>query len=592
MTMIRRYFGAVLFFAVTLFTTAQAADIEANLRQHENYLAADAREGRGIGTKGLDEAADYIAAEFKSIGLIPAFDTSYFQPFDMGWGVTLGPKNSLTLGTTTLDTSSGIMPIGFSSPGTVSAPLFFAGYGIIAPEYSYDDFAGVDVTGKILLCLTGEPGEFDTTSKFDGTNYTTHSGLRAKVGNAKLKGAIAILLVEGPVYASKDKEVLRVPRSDEPYADCGIPALRITREALVKLYPKFDLDALQRLIDGKSAPRSLEVDTNPLAISVDLTRKTVKVKNVVGVIPGDSSVIVIGAHYDHLGFGQSGTLETAPGLIHNGADDNASGVSSIIETARLLKEKPVKSTIVVASFTAEETGLGGSGHLAKNFPGGMSRVRAMFNLDMVGRIKDNKITLVGCKTAEQFAALVEEANKPVGLDVNCKGDGYGPSDNISFYLADKPVLFFFSGTHADYHKSSDDVDKINFPGMTKAVQLADNLTRQLDNYSPALTFVKTAEAPQSGGGSLRSSLGTVPDFSQPDSVKGYAIGDTKPNSAAANAGLQKGDIVIRMGKVQIGNIYDLMGGLRIYAPGDTVEIGYKRGNEEKTTRAVLGTSSR
>jgi C-terminal processing protease CtpA/Prc len=219
-------------------------------------------------------------------------------------------------------------------------------------------------------------------------------------------------------------------------------------------------------------------------------------------------------------------------------------------------------------------------------------VRAMINLDMVGRVKDNKLTISGCKTATQFDSLVTVANKDIGLDVTCKGDGYGPSDHMSFFMADKPVLFFFSGVHEDYHKSTDTADKINYKDMARVVHLTDNLMHAIDGYAPALAFVKTAEAPKEGGGRLRSSLGSVPDFSQPDSLKGYLIGDAKPNGAAANAGLTKGDLVIRMGKVSIGNIYDLMNALRIYAPGDTVDITYLRGKDEKQATAVLGTSSR
>jgi hypothetical protein len=593
MSMTIRIFKAALCVALLVsLSAARADDIEANLRAHETYLTADAREGRGIGTKGLDEAADYIANQYKSIGLQPAFDGSYFQTFDMGWGVKLGPNNFLSLRDAKLDTASGIMPLGFSAAGTVTGTVVFAGYGIIAPEYSYDDFAHIDATGKIVLCFTGEPGEFDSTSKFEGTNYTTHSGLRAKVGNVKLKGAVAMLVVEGPIYAGKEKEVLDVPRADEPYVDCGIPTLRITREALAKLFPKFDLETIQKLIDSKTEPRSIDVDTSMVTISVDLTRKTVQVKNVAGIIPGDSSVIVLGAHYDHLGYGQSGSLDPKPGKIHPGADDNGSGTSSIIEIARLLKKEPLRETVMVCSFTAEETGLGGSGHLVKDFPGGFSHVRMMINLDMVGRMSENKITVVGCKTATQFDSLVTVANKDVGIDVTCKGDGYGPSDNMSFYMADKPVLYLFTGVHADYHKSTDTADKIDYKDMTRVVHFTDNLVHTIDDYTPMLTFVKTSEAPKQGEGRLRSSLGSVPDFSQPDSLKGYLIGDAKPGGAADKAGIKKGDLVIRMGKVSIGNIYDLMNALRIYAPGDTVDITYLRDQEQKQTKAVLQTSSR
>jgi len=319
------------------------------------------------------------------------------------------------------------------------------------------------------------------------------------------------------------------------------------------------------------------------------------VKNVAGIIPGDSrdsSVVVLGAHYDHLGYGQSGSLDPKPGKIHPGADDNASGTSSIIETARLLEKEHLRETVMICSFTGEEVGLVGSGHLVKDFPGGMSHVRAMINLDMVGRVRDNKLTISGCKTAAQFDSLVSAANKDVGLDVACKGDGYGPSDHMSFFMADKPVLFFFSGVHADYHRSTDTADKLNYKDMAKVVRLTDNLVHAIDGYTPMLTFVKTTEAPKEGEGRLRSSLGSVPDFSQPDSLKGYLIGDAKPGGAADKAGIKKGDLVIRMGKVSIGNIYDLMNALRIYAPGDTVDITYVRGSEQKQTKAVLQTSSR
>jgi len=593
MSMIPRLLRAVLGVALLASVcAAKADDIEANLRQHENFLAADAREGRGIGTKGLDASADYIANQFKMIGLQPAFNGNYFQTFDMGWGVKLGANNIVSGGAAKLDTLSGIMPLGFSAAASVTGTVVFAGYGIIAPEYSYDDFAHIDATGKIVLCFTGEPGEFDSTSKFEGLNYTAHSGLRAKVGNAKLKGATAMLVVEGPIYAAKDKEVLDAPRADEPYVDCGIPAMRITREALAKLFPKFDLETIQKLIDAKTEPHSIDVDTTQVTVTADLTRKTVHVKNVAGILPGDTSMIVLGAHYDHLGYGQSGSLDAKPGKIHNGADDNASGVSSIIEIARLLKANPVHETVMICSFTGEEVGLVGSGHLVKDFPGGMSHVRMMINLDMVGRVRDKKLTILGGQTATQFDSLVATAGKGIDLQVTCKGDGYGPSDHMSFFMANKPVLFFFSGAHEDYHKSTDDIDKINFPDMVKVVHLGDNIIRAIDGYSLALTFVKTSEAPKESGGRLRSSLGSVPDFSQPDSLKGYLIGDAKPGGAADKAGITKGDLVIRMGKVSIGNIYDLMNALRIYAPGDTVDITYLHGKEQKQTKAVLQGSAR
>jgi aminopeptidase YwaD len=577
---------------IALCAALFAADLETNLQQHEYYLADSARDGRGIGTKGLDSAAAYLARQYAEIGLQPAFHGSYFQPFEMGWGVTLHSGNHITLRGMTIDTSGGMMPLGFSSPGTARGPLVFIGYGITAPEYNYDDYAGVDTKGAILLCLTGEPGEYDTASVFAGVSHTTHSGIRAKASNAKLHEAAGLLLVEGPIYAGKEAEVLRAPRADEPYMDCGLPAALITRAAVAKLFPEFDLLALQKFIDGKTAPRSMAVRADTVDLGINLTRKSVTVKNVGAVLPGDSSIIVIGAHYDHLGYGQSGSLEEKPGRVHPGADDNASGTSSIVETARLLKANPPRATVMFTSFTAEEVGLGGSGYLVKHFPDSLSRVKAMFNLDMVGRMRDHKLTVVGCKTAEQFKDLVPQAGKDLGFEVICKGDGYGPSDHMNFYLAGIPVLYLFTNTHEDYHRSSDTPDKINYPDMARVVRFTANLAHVIDEYPRQLTYVKTSEPPQQGGGRFRSAFGSIPDFSQPDTLKGMLLSGAREGGAAQKAGLQKGDLLLKLGKVTINNLYDLTYALQIYAPGDTVAVTYRRATEEITTQAVLQQSTR
>ncbi|MBU0509247.1 M20/M25/M40 family metallo-hydrolase [bacterium] len=568
-----------------------AANTEENLRAHVGYLADDARQGRGIGTPGLREAADYIAAEFRSMGLKPAFEGSFFQPFEMGWGVALGPANHVKLGEARFDTSKGIMPLGFSSAATARGAVVFAGYGITAPEYEYDDFAEVQAEGKIVLCMTGEPGEFDTTSVFEGVSYTTHVTLRAKVSNAKLHGATALLVVEGPIYAGTAAEVLKPPRSDEPYMDCGIPAMRVTRATVSALFPEFDLESVQRFIDANTAPRSLELKSDTVEVAVDISRETVEVRNVAGIIPGDSDVIVIGAHYDHLGLGQSGSLDEKPGEVHNGADDNASGVASILEAARILKAEPIAASVLVVAFTAEEVGLGGSRQIVDHFPLSLDHVRIMMNLDMVGRVRENKLTVIGCKTAEEFPSLVDSAAAKTGLEVTCKGDGYGPSDHMNFYLVDKPVLFLFTGAHEDYHRSSDDADKINYADMTRVANFTADLTRAVDAHEQPLTFVKVSEPAQKGG-RFRSSFGSIPDFSQPDSLLGMRLSGVREGGPAAQAGLTRGDLLRRLGKVTINNIYDLTYALQIYAPGDTVIVEFVREDELHSTTAILQPSTR
>lgn len=573
-----------------LSLSAYADPVQENLYKHVSFLADDAQEGRGIGTKGLDDAADYIANQFKEIGLEPAFDGSYFQPFEMGWGVELKADNALISGEMRIDTSDGIMPLGFSASDSITAPVVFVGYGITAPEYNYDDYADVDAKGAIVLCLRYEPGQFDTNSVFEGVNYSTHSALRSKASNAKYHGAIGLLLVEGPLWASENgAEVFAPPAKDEPYIDCGMPAFWITRSAVATLFPEFELGKLQRSIDTNTLPRSMGIteEGQQLTMVAHLSRESVQVKNVGGVLPGNDEIVVIGAHYDHLGYGQSGSLDEQTNVIHNGADDNASGVAGVIEAARLIKAEPASATFLFTTFTAEETGLGGSNYLVKHFPLDMDKVRAMINLDMVGRMNDKRLVLQACKTAEEFDGIVEAANQPLGLEITCKGDGYGPSDHMSFYLEEKPVLFLFTGAHEDYHKSTDDTDKINFEGLEYCTRLTANLAEGIANYPTELTYVKT-EAPQAPeGGAYRVSFGSIPDFAQPDTLIGVLLSGAREGGPAYSAGIRGGDLLTKMGDVILNNLYDLVFALKTYAPGDTVEVHYIREGEEQVTQAVL-----
>ncbi|MCB9357668.1 MAG: M20/M25/M40 family metallo-hydrolase, partial [Calditrichaeota bacterium] len=413
--------------------------------------------------------------------------------------------------------------------------------------------------------------------------------LRTKASNAKQHGALAMLLVDGLLYAdSTQEEELVAPSSNEAYIDCGIPVLRITRKAVAELFPEFELAKLQRSIDSNTQPRSLEVTKDSVTMVTDLTRETVAVKNVGAMIQGGDEILVIGAHYDHLGYGQSGSLDEKTHVIHNGADDNASGVAGMIETMRMLKSTPVNATILGVAFTAEETGLGGSGHLVKNFPLNLDNVRMMLNLDMVGRLSDkDEFTVLSCKSAEEFGDLVNRAAEGTGLSITCKGDGYGPSDHMNFYLAGKPVLFFFTGAHADYHKSTDDADKINYAGEKKIVQLAYNVMREADAIEAPLTYVKTSEPPDQGGGSFRVWFGSIPDYAQADTLLGVLLSGTREGGPAADAGIKGGDLLVRMGKVTLNNIYDFVFALRTYAPGDTVDVEYIREGEKQLTNVIL-----
>ena len=343
-------------------------------------------------------------------------------------------------------------------------------------------------------------------------------------------------------------------------------------------------------VDSKTQPRSIDVVEDSVTFYPDLSREEVDVKNVAGILRGGDNILVVGAHYDHLGYGQSGSLDEKLNVIHNGADDNASGVAGMLETASMLKAQPLNATVLFVAFTAEETGLGGSGHLVKNFPLPFENVRLMLNLDMVGRLNEkNDFTVLSCKSAEELADLVTRAAVGTGLNITCKGDGYGPSDHMNFYLAEKPVLFFFTGAHADYHKSTDDAELVNYDGEAKVVQLAVNVLRELDAAASPLTYVKATEPAEQGGGSFRVYFGSIPDYAQPDSLIGVLLSGTKEGGPAALAGIKGGDLLVRMGKVTLNNIYDFVFALRTYAPGDTVDVEYVRECKHELANVVLKT---
>ncbi|MFH0883777.1 MAG: M28 family peptidase [bacterium] len=561
------------------------------LLQHVKYLADDDREGRGIGTKGLDEAADYIANQFNKDGLAPLFSDGYFQPFTMSWGVDVLPGCSITgSGGSTLEYGQDFTPLGFSGTGTVSAPVLFAGYGITASEYGYDDYEELDTGGKIVVILTGEPAAEREASKFAGTFTTDHSTLRTKAINAKTHGAAGMLLVRR--YTNADSEdVLPELRADEPYRDAGIPVVQVTRAGFVKLFPDMKLENAQRSIDLNEAPRSMPLGTDSLTMVINLERGEVPVCNVGALIPGSDEVIVLGAHYDHLGYGQIGTNTPGVHEVHNGADDNASGVAVLIEAGRLLAKAHLGPTIWLVAFTGEEVGLVGSNHFVNNPPAPLNRVHFMLNFDMVGRMQDNKLTVYGVHSGEGIEAAAKRANENIGLDLAPTGGGYGASDQTSFYAKGIPVAHLLTALHADYHTPGDDVEFINAEGMDRVLKFAVSFTEEIAKSETMISYVKGA-APQQGEGrrGIRVSFGIIPDFSQPDSLRGLRLQGVREGTPAAAAGLQAMDIVVKMGDVIVDNIYDFTFALKKHMPGDVVDVVYIRDGEEHTTQVTLAES--
>jgi hypothetical protein len=464
---------------------------------HIKFLAADDLKGRANGSEGLEKAADYIAEQFKAAGLQPGVNGGWFQPFELSAGLTIGRDNSLSIQsrgkTVTLTLGASYYPLAATgSDKTPSVkldrlPLVFAGYGIAVPDLGYDDYARIDVTGKAVLVFTHEPQEHDTSSRLNGTRPMPQTSLNAKAQLALSKGARLLLAVSDPTHRN-DEGQYSLFKSDPDAEDQGIPVLRLRRTEMQPLLDAWRLDATARLIDMDLIPRS-EVLTGATVDYVEsLSRNRKMVRNVVGVLPGSDPTraresIVIGAHYDHVGLG--GRLSVTPdrvGEIHNGADDNASGTASIIEMARVAVDERSRfpRTVVFVAFAGEERGLLGSAYYAAHAAVPIENTIAMLNLDMVGRAR-GAVDVSGLDASPSMEADLKAAATAAGggLQIKREGPGAGRSDDSNFIDRRIPAINFFTGFHADYHRPSDDWDKIDAAGTKRVATLALELAARL-----------------------------------------------------------------------------------------------------------------
>ena len=575
--------------------------------EHVKVLAGEEMKGRGNDRPELQLAAKYVAKQFRACGLQP-LNGSYFQKFRATTGTSVGRNNRLTarFPDTTKSYKSGkdFVSLGISDPGTVSGQVVFAGYGITAAEYNYDDYAHLDVKGKIVLVLRHEPQERDDKSVFMGREYTSHAGIVQKTINARLHGAAALLLVNDPNQHPGDKDpLLKVGALMGP-EHLGLLAIQVKRKVADALLAttRRSLKAVQEAIDHDLSNLSVALPVR-VQLKVDVTRRTRELENVVGILPGNDpalagEAVVIGAHYDHLGLGRRSSLARRKvGKIHYGADDNASGTAGLLELACDLsgraEQQPgkLKRSIVFLAFAAEELGLLGSGHYARNPLVAMEKTIAMINLDMIGRPKDRRVYVGGVGTSQEFRALVEHENKDVGLTLKYSLGGYGASDHSSFTARQVPVLFFFSGLHSDYHKPSDTWEKINAPGAADVLRLVRRVALRLNAHPRRPLFVRVAEpgiasssAPSGGG--YGPYFGSIPDFAEVEN--GVRFADIKDGSPAARAGLQAGDILVEFDGKAVKNLYDFTYLLRAHQPGDEVGIVLIRKQQRITARVTLG----
>jgi Zn-dependent M28 family amino/carboxypeptidase len=576
-----------------------AASDTLEVRNMVRTLADPRWEGRGIGTAGIDSAALWIAAKMRAAGLRPAGDSSsWFQSFEVTTGVVAEAPCVLQVATKRFELGDPLQPLGFSTNGSAHARVVFAGYGITAPGYQWDDYAGIDAHDAIVLVLTQEPGEMDSTSRFDGNINTPFADLRTKAINAREHGALGMLVVNGPKWHAS--EPVRAPSHEgEAYMTSGLLAAWISEDAAnAVLAPAgLDLTHAQAIIESAAQPHSLALPDS-VTLTLNVRRTRAMTRNVVGLIPGRDSTrtLVLGAHYDHLGYGGPSSLSPNEHAPHVGADDNASGVAAILAAARRLGERARRGwkpqhTLIFVAFSGEEIGLVGSSHFTDDPPKPLETIETMVNLDMVGRLRDEKLQVMGVGTASGFPELVRDSNADMQdrFDLKTSEDGYGPSDHQSFYKKNIPVLFLFTGAHADYHKPSDTWDKINNTGLARVSYYAQALVESLDvRRRPTFTKAKSDASPGriAGGGGYGAWLGTIPDYMQTEG--GVLLSGVRDASPAQKAGLAANDVIIRFDGIRVDNIYDYTFALRTRKPGQDVRITVKRGGQTVDLVATLG----
>lgn len=563
-----------------------AADL-GQLRQHVYFLASSGLEGRRAGTVGAEVAASYVARYFAGCNLQPMGNNATFmQTFSFIAEVQPGPGNSLRF-QGALETSAppdAFAPVSFSASGVVVGDLVFVGYGIAAPDIPYDDYQGVEVKDKVVLILRFSPAGDDPSSPF-----APYMPLRRKVSDAVARGAKGVLIATGPVSQASGEPV-KVP-FDASFADAGVPVTAIATTLAEQLFAgqSFSLSELQQRMNQRREPASRPLPVT-VHLSTDLRPQRKQTANVLALLPGTDpqlaeEFVVVGAHYDHLGFGGPGSNSLAPDqrAVHNGADDNASGVAALLEIARQLAASPGKRSLLFAAFGAEELGLLGSSFFVQHLPVPKEQVVAMVNLDMVGRPKKGPaVTAGGYGTAKEWPQLLEGCNRNHHLKLNPAMGGFGASDHASFYAAGIPVLFFFTGAHEDYHRPTDDAEKLDYAGMAKVVQFAADVVRAVANLPQRPTFQKVAqeEGPRR---SFRVRTGLVPEYGYEGA--GVKVSGVRGGSAAEKAGLQAGDVVIQVGSRPVHNIYDYMYALGDHKPGETVVFFVRRG--EKTLELTV-----
>ena len=598
---IRLLLAAVLAAASTAAAKLEGTSADKYI-EHVKVLAAPEMKGRGAGSPELERAGEYIAKQFERLGLESAIGGKYLQPFSVTTGGKMGDDNRLVVRTPDAETSlkrgRDYVPVNFSSSGSVFGQVVFAGYGASADEHGYDDYTHFDVKDKIVLLLRYEPKFFSKKGPSGGQRLSHHAHLIAKAINARDRGAKAVILVNGKLDEGKKDQLLKFGAVAGP-DDAGTLMVHVKNDVADQWLRQADtsLAKLHEAITSSKSPQSLTLPSEmTITLDIDIEREKATVHNVVGFLPGRSDeYVVIGAHYDHLGLGDHSSLAPSKiGSVHHGADDNASGVAGLIELARVLSRhrETLERGVLFIAFTGEEIGLLGSSHWVNHPTLPLDKAVAMINMDMIGRIRDNKVYVGGTGTGSTFNELLGKIEPNHDFEVSFSESGYTASDHTSFVTKKVPVLFFFSGLHSDYHKPSDTAEKINAKAATELLDMIGDITTELIAADAKPEFRKVTAASHGGGSPGRGGeggygpyFGSIPDFGPVES--GVKFADIRPGSPADKAGLRGGDILTQFGDKEIKNLYDFTYALRAAKVGDVVEVTVERDGQEVSAKVTL-----
>lgn len=599
-----------LFFAFILNNNSSKAQdpnqtIE-RLTRWIKFLASDSLEGRAPATQGNYIAAEFIENTFKQNGLLP-LKGSYRQNFNFPYKVVLDGENTITF--TRLIEKPGLpqdmwkpvdkqwkvmedwIPLGFSENGSVKGELLFAGYGITSKENNYDDYESVDAKDKIVIVLTGSPEGED-----GGKRFTNYISLKDKATNARDHGALAVIFVKTQGDSANVFYPLDIERL---FKNSNILALQANRTQIATFFPRDkSLFPLEQKINKELKPQSFVIPFTKVSITIGLKVEEKPVPNIIGLVKGNDpklsdEYIVVGAHFDHLGITVPIGSKTNKKLIHNGADDNASGTAAMIELAIRTAQNPLRRSVIFCAFNGEESGLLGSAYYVRNPLVPIENTVFMLNLDMIGRQKKDELLIFGSKTAVNLMAIIDSLGLVDSLAISKQYSfGMMPSDHGSFAPLNIPTVMLFTGIHSDYHMPTDDWDKINYKGMVKIIKFAEDIIKTIGNLDTKLEPIKSYLIPMDSliedqmPKNYGAWLGIVPDFAEnPD---GFAISGTTPGGPAEKAGLLAGDIIKKIDNHNVYNINDYTKTIRKYKPGDKVTVVYIRNKKEFSIEIILG----